>query len=334
MKPIYRQRRGSSAYKPAGTTTDWSVGRVNVQTAYGGNLAAAFASGDTMLYVPPGTYNHSTVLGIRSKDVVFERVTLNGTNGLQASCMVSGVSPKIRFVGDCFIVRPQWTVRQNPVETQGVTIGSYGWATSNVTFIADNLSISRAWGAGFFVHGTAGAVISGKITNTGSAADSFHTTGGSTDIDFQASLTATDSGDDGAAVVSYGGEAQCERIRYRHVTVNGNQVWGRGITVVGGKDVIFDYANIQNSAGAGIYIACEGVYNTWGVDNVTVVAARVRTPNRKNIHPSNVLVFSDVAGKIVTNVNVLCDPDPNYPLYIKTGAQPATNIVVTAGTVN
>lgn len=315
---------------------DLSVGRVNIQTEYGGDLAAAFASDDDLLYAPPGTYNHSTALNIRSKDVIFDRVTLNGTVGTNAAIIISGVSPRVRFAGTCYIERPQWTTTDTyAVEGAGIAIGSYGWATTNAVLIADNLFLEDVWQTGVFVHDTTTATISGGITNTGSGRDSFHTTGGSTDIDWQAQLHAIDSGDDGAAVVSYWGEAICERVRYRHVVVSGDQLNGRGITCVGGKDCQVDYANVQNTAAAGVYVACEDSYGTHGVDGWTVLAVRVRNPNTAAIHDKNCIVYSGVSGREVKNVSIVCDRDTGFGLYsIAPGAGSTSNISITEGTVN
>jgi Ca2+-binding RTX toxin-like protein len=103
-------------------------------------------------------------------------------------------------------------------------------------------------------------------------ADSIHMTSGSHDIVVERNKVMY-SGDDGIAVVSYGGSSG----KYSHdITIVDNEVlynaWGRGITVVGGTDVLIDHNNIVGGANdrAGIYIAAESSYNTQAVHNVSV----------------------------------------------------------------
>lgn len=303
--------------------------RVSVRDRFGGDIRAALLSGEKRLYVAPGTYAHSDVLPVNGQDILFDTVTVTATNGTRSALMISGASPVVRFQGACKLVCPGPAPHdQYAVEAMGIVIGSYGWGTSNVTLAADALTVSDPWAAGVFVHDTRTAVISGAITVARSGRDSFHTTGGSTDIDWQAALVAQDSGDDGAAVVSYGGEPVCERVRYRNVTVKGNQVNGRGVSCVGGKYCSVDWADISDTAAAGVYAACEPEYNSHEVDGWTV-NAKVRRPNRKGIHPSNVVVYSGVAGKAVRNVTVKCDGDPAFPLVSKPGPGLFVNVTVT-----
>lgn len=82
-------------------------------------------------------------------------------------------------------------------------------------------------------------------------------------------IVSDHAGDDGVAIVSY--ETRPTRVRnidISNVTVT-NQLWGRGMSVVGGQNITYRDCNISNSAAAGLYIACEGSYSTFGVDGVT-----------------------------------------------------------------
>jgi len=104
-----------------------------------------------------------------------------------------------------------------------------------------------------------------------SHADAFHTTGGSSFIDFKR-LKARRSHDDMFAVVSYG--SQKEGICH-HISLSGfdgaDSLGGRGLTVVGGEDVIYEDAVLSNVSGFGLYIASEAYpYFTRGVRRVTM----------------------------------------------------------------
>lgn len=304
----------------AGLTARGSF-RDNVNLVYGGNIATAMASSYKWHYWPAGTYNHSAYIDIRDKDVLIEDATITGSVGSSAALIISGVSPKVVFKGTCVINRPSPAPHDSyAVEGAGIVIGSYGWATSNVVLHADNLTINDPWQVGVFCHATATATITGLITSNRSGRDSFSTTGGSTDIDWQAELHAVDSGDDGVSVVSYDTESINARIHFSKVYVTGSQVDGRGISCVGGEDVQYDWAYVENTAGAGIYVACEPSYNSLGVDGVTVLYSKVVNPNTLGTHPSNVVLYSGRVGYTITNINVRVDYDSDFPLYSTSGS--------------
>jgi hypothetical protein len=96
------------------------------------------------------------------------------------------------------------------------------------------------------------------------------------------------TGDDMIAVVSYAGArgSAPAAVRYKNLAnradeLNRNiyiaendvsdQYWGRGITVVGGADVTIEHNKISRTAtGAGIYIARETSYASFGVRNILI----------------------------------------------------------------
>jgi hypothetical protein len=61
----------------------------------------------------------------------------------------------------------------------------------------------------------------------------------------------------------------CNNITVRNFRGYGNK-WGRGLTVVGGRDVLFEDSAVYRVNGFGLYLASEGnLYNTRGVNGVT-----------------------------------------------------------------
>jgi polygalacturonase len=102
-------------------------------------------------------------------------------------------------------------------------------------------------------------------------ADSIHMTHATHDVVVERNRVMY-SGDDGIAVVSYGGAGDTP---VRNITIIDNEVmyntWGRGITVAGGSNVLIEHNSVAGGTAdrAGIYIA-SGEYNTQAVHNVRV----------------------------------------------------------------
>jgi parallel beta-helix repeat protein len=122
-----------------------------------------------------------------------------------------------------------------------------------------------------------------------SLADGIHITGGSHDGRVIGN-TVRETGDDMIAAVSYLGNGWEERMRtdpqwrdsalawrgaVSNVVIEANDVasayWGRGISVVGGRNISIKGNTIRNSTwGAGVFVGQEGGYATYGVRNVLV----------------------------------------------------------------
>ncbi|MBZ5788946.1 right-handed parallel beta-helix repeat-containing protein [Burkholderia contaminans] len=100
--------------------------------------------------------------------------------------------------------------------------------------------------------------------------DGFHVTGASADITIT-NNEVINGGDDAFAVVGY----QKDLARPRRIIVSNNRVdqtkYARGIAIVGAQDVTVSGNHIYNSQCAGIYIASESSYQTYGNENVRIV---------------------------------------------------------------
>ncbi len=150
---------------------------------------------------------------------------------------------------------------QNNVVNNSSAAGIFLYKAGKFT-VADN-HVYRSWADG--IHMTAGSS-GGRVVHN----------------------SVVQTGDDMIAVVSYAGargkapaavryknlpERSDELDRNIYIAENdvADQYWGRGITVVGGSDVTIERNRISRTAtGAGIYIARETSYASFGVRNILV----------------------------------------------------------------
>lgn len=309
--------------------------RINLTAQFGTNLAQAMAwlaANKQPAIVTAGTYRTSGVIDIPAGvDLVFDNATIIPTTPSASALRLRGAGTKLSFTGTCRIGAAGTTnTRLGNAEAAGIELEG----ASGFTISADNLTIEGvAQDAIFFYRGSHDGVISGTITAVDTGADSFHVTDRSYNMDFQAKMTSIGSGDDGFAVVSYlENGTPVKNVHWHDVTVL-NQKNGRGVSVVGGQNVTVDHYDVNGSAGAGVYIAAEPQYNTFGVDSVTM-SGRVRNPNTEGIHNANVVVYSAQSGQTITHVNVTVDPDPAWAVVQKTGAYPISNVFVNGSAVS
>ena len=113
-----------------------------------------------------------------------------------------------------------------------------------------------------------GVVSNSRITGT--LADSVHITGQSSYVRVIGNVI-TDSGDDGVAVVSYRGDGGVSHHVYARNNTISNNKGGRGMSVVGGADVLYENNKISNQTiGAGMYLSQENSYDTYPIRSVSV----------------------------------------------------------------
>jgi hypothetical protein len=141
-------------------------------------------------------------------------------------------------------------------------------------FLVSRNLIDQGIGAGLHVGlgASHGRIIGNRIRET--LADSIHVTDGAAYVTIEDNH-ADHCGDDGVAVVSYIDEGNpdagpCHDITARRNIIT-NQWGGRAMSVVGGERVLYENNSlIGNHNAAGLYIASESSYNTFGVANVLV----------------------------------------------------------------
>jgi parallel beta-helix repeat protein len=206
---------------------------------------------------------------IQADDIEVRNVVIsNVTNGRQSTPKAAGISAYSANSGSATLHNLR--ILNNTLTAAGA--------------VGTNLQLA---GGGIFLYNVAGFSIAGNIVSR-TYADGIHMTHGSTNGRVLGN-TVSETGDDGIAVVSYlgsGWEAQAtansswlaatdlanrdNNILIANNTVS-NNYWGRGISVVGGRNVTIE-TNSVNSLWdrAAIYISREKEWQTTGVDNVLV----------------------------------------------------------------
>jgi hypothetical protein len=173
-------------------------------------------------------------------------------------------------------------------------------------FRIERVHIENTSTGGIKVNSSAnGTIADNFIENT--HADSIHMTRASHHILVERN-TIRYSGDDGIAVVSYGGATGNPN---HSITIRDNDVryntWGRGISVLGGNDVLIEHNNVAGGTNdrAGIYIAAESQYNTQSVHNVRVTGNTITDAGGKTTgHGAITLYNSQPSPFVVDGVTV------------------------------
>jgi polygalacturonase len=246
------------------------------------------------VFIPEGVFIHSgtlTATGIRIfgagdgsilKSSVYgqEALYLKGTGVSLLDVHLIGVGGK-RLSTDSsqkVVIENARDFRIERVHVEGTTTGGIKINSSANGYIADNF-----------------------IENT--HADSIHMTRASRHILVERN-TIRYSGDDGIAVVSYGGAGGSP---VHDITIRDNDVryntWGRGIAVLGGADVLIENNNVAGGTNdrAGIYIAAESQYNTQAVHNVRVTGNTITDAGGRSSGHGAITLYNSQGGSIVVD---------------------------------
>jgi|GEM_PF-1740102 len=228
-------------------------------------LDAAAAAGG-ICFIPAGIYSHDSTIRI-------DGVPLIGTGTLRSTDTTSS-NPfhSIIITGDGAELRGI-TVATNWSGTRQTNILAHAVLCSAATnFVIEGITVDSSAATGILVTACEGGQIVNNVIKR-TLADGIHLTTVSSNIVVSGNRVS-DVGDDGIAVVSYisGGA------KTNNVTISDNIVVGgstRGITVVGGDEVVIIGNMIINSALAGIYIASEASANTYGATNISITGNNI-----------------------------------------------------------
>lgn len=228
------------------------------------NAALSSLTNGGTLVGPPGEYHHAGQM-----HVTRDGTRINGdgmqwtsTNPLQQALRINGRS-RVEVLG-LKLVSPA-TVRKSGHEFNAINVQS-----SNAVRIEDcNINGSSAVGI-MVTHDSYDYLIRNNRV-FGTMADGIHSTGRSHHGLIVGNLV-DNVDDDGIAVVSYVGNTN-----YTHrIQIIGNHVvgtangYGRGITVIGGANVQIVGNLIEGVKAAGILIASEYSYNSYGAKDILV----------------------------------------------------------------
>jgi Right handed beta helix region len=251
------------------------------------------------LVFPAGTYHQSKRLVVRTPGAILwsEGATLHATNPHDQAVMLAADGASIyQFTLTAVTgsrLHAPWQsriavfdrvdrtthLRGNVIRgNRVIAAGAPGTATAN-----------SASSAGIFIFRADGFLVAGNEVRR-SLSDGIHVTAGSRNGRVLGN-TVRETGDDMIAMVSYlkSGNWQTETAQslastyadqrelqlVRNVLVADNDVegqyWGRGISVVGGTEItIRDNRIARTTLAAGVLLAREASYLTWGVSNVLV----------------------------------------------------------------
>lgn len=207
-----------------------------------------------------GTYLHNRVLIVDRPGVTLTggEATLLAGNPAQSAIFLSGDGSGLRDIG---VTSAEPGDRGNRNETTGIAV----MGRENTVM---RVRVSKSKSAGIIVLGAKDFLIACS-TVSDTKADGIHVSQAARNGRIL-SNSVWNSEDDGIAVVSYRSDAQSSG-----VVIEGNAVehirWGRGIAVVGSKDVIIRRNRVKSVAmAAGIIVAREVFWNTYGADEVLI----------------------------------------------------------------
>lgn len=250
--------------------------------------------GDT-LRLEPRTYFHAAVLRITVPGVRIDGdgATLAATNAETSAVQID--APGVALA-DLTLSAPTDGPRGGDLDEHKLVVAGDGVTLTDVT-------VDGSAAAGVFVDGAHEFRLTG-VTVRDTLADGIHMTNGASDGVVDRPRTER-TGDDGVAVVSYGTENPCRGITVTGPVVEGTR-WGRGISVVGGRDVTVRDIAVARTSGAGVYIASEGApYFTGSVTGVRVSGGTITGANTDPaiVHGA-VMVYAGRAGQSVTDVAI------------------------------
>jgi hypothetical protein len=192
----------------------------------------------------------------------------DGTPASNAGLQLRGSGPVLNLVGS--------------INSTATRRGGGSWGQMNVTVCAVDFEI---YGGGLLQGASCvglllqaahrGLVRDIRVANT--KADCFHCTYGTSYVTFDRCSTEG-GGDDMFACVSYNSDkgAIVNNITVRNFTGRTNK-WGRGMSVVGGHNILYEDCVLTGVNGFGLYIASEHAtaYDTRGVKAVTLRRVQV-----------------------------------------------------------
>lgn len=299
---------------------------------------------DKDVFVPDGTFQHRGTVNLRDVLVFGNGATsvLKAFDSTDQALIVTGDGSGLRNL----------TLDSDASARSSRSNGAKVLISSATHFTVENVTIVNSAAAGILVYGSAHGIIQNNALRY-TMADSIHLTGGTNDVVVRANRI-DHAGDDGIAVVSY----ESTGLTF-NITITGNQVvdneWGRNISVVGGSDIrITDNYVSGNAAGlAGIYLATEGSFDTFGVSNVTVTGNTVLKTGSATTGHGNIMLYDGtdhalsnivvsgnfvqglgirsigtlIASDVLNNLVNTADAMPALPA-VPAPAQPASNLTL------
>lgn len=259
-----------SAGRAVFSVTDYGAkgdGMTDCTAAIRMTLERAAQVGGTVL-VPRGRYLYGDTLPLRHD------VTVVGVPG--SSLVAKSERQALRIVGDNVTLRGLG-LRSDAVDRKEASHAHAIAATDAANLLIEDCSITGANAAGIYLERCRNFVVRNN-TVVRTLADTIHMTGGSAN-GIVSGNTCLHGGDDGVAVVSY----VSQRAICRNISIVGNIISGgnaRGIAVSGGTNVRIWRNRVSDTKWAGVYLASEDSYNTYGTSDISVEDNELTAVNR------------------------------------------------------
>jgi hypothetical protein len=275
-----------------------------IQRALDAAAAMASPGHPVDVLVPAGTFDYSAVLQVGA-DVRLRRSPEDSGGKLQAT---NPSNAAVHLAGDrsgalFLVLNFGATSRDTTPQSSGIWVGG---SSASSPFVHDTLVVGNevVQSASAHVFGVAeeGGLWAFNFAHDGYA-DTFHHTGGSRycQVIANRAQTMATRGDDLYAFVSY----QADGDVVHHCTCIAN--WGRdgearGLSVVGGGFVLLDHNDVDRTQWAGVYVAQESSYQTYGGFDVTVTRNTIGHANLGGSH-DGLLAYSDAPGSSKTSAS-------------------------------
>jgi Pectate lyase superfamily protein len=269
-------------------------GRTDNSSAIAGAIAAAKSSSQAVV-VPVGVCAYGDLIRLDGVKLVGlgSSSVLHSLNWRRQAIFVYGSGSEIRNLTLTGVSAPG---RQADWEMTRITL----FGATN--FVIDSIAIEGSAAAGIQ---TAQAANNGRITNStirNTLSDAIHMTDRAGNIEVS-NNRIENAGDDGIAVVSY----QSDGGLVHDITARNNVVlnnrWGRQMSVVGGRNVLYENNRLENnlSSWACLYVAQENSYATFGARDVIARNNTLRNCGGQSTYHGAVMIYTDGSD---SNINV------------------------------
>lgn len=259
------------------------AGGPDTMAAFNSAISAALNTQAKCLYVAAGNFHHSDIIYLRG-------VSLYGYD--PNSSILTATDPDKAAVWDrvgSTIANLQFRSTRE-VEFNGLPRRDLVFFENASNFrVQNNRFIGPASsGAVKMFESRNGKVIGNYIDNMRAA--SIYMSGSSAMNNVEVAYnTIRRSRDDNICVESYDGSAGVSNNINIHHNNMADNLWGRGISVVGGQDITIDSNVSVNSAAAGVLVATEDAFANKASYKVTIMGNTVRNAGRANGHPGYLL---------------------------------------------
>lgn len=249
-------------------------------------IAEAKASGKAVC-IPVGTFQHEELLEFTDVDLIGTgpRSILHATKDDNQSVQITGDGVS---VSDLRLTSSS-KVRRAANRHQRLVIDR---ATH---FTVERVTVDGSSAAGIYnFGGSHGVIRDNQVMNT--QADGIHNTRETSDILIEYN-TVSGTGDDMIAVVSKKKHDSTTVGPSHDIIIRENTLWknvsARGISVLGGHNITIEKNVIIEPRHAGIYIASEGQYGTYGARDITIRENKVHTAGSTENGHGALMVYSN-----------------------------------------